>query len=189
MAATSSYSPGTGHSFGLVIPLSLQKRCKSIECVLEEVKQKGSLIERVAELEKSVSKLCKSACKIPSRDSNVFADRPVLLSSTASSKAKNIPLDHVSSLDLPAVEEKHVEVLRGELEQFPIGMFGHVAEFELLIKEASQQIEGKRREGIEQNEEVINDPVHQFEKKVASQKHSKKKSMQLKEWFCAFPSH
>lgn len=38
-------------------PSSLEKRCKSTESVLEEVEEKGTLIERVSELEKRLMKL------------------------------------------------------------------------------------------------------------------------------------
>lgn len=56
---SSSWIPlGSGRpSSGPPTPSSLEKRCKPAESVLEEVEEKGTLVERVSELEKRVLKL------------------------------------------------------------------------------------------------------------------------------------
>ena len=54
-----SWSPqGSGYRWsGPPTPSSVERRCKAAEAVLEEVEEKGSLVERVSELEKRVLKV------------------------------------------------------------------------------------------------------------------------------------
>lgn len=54
-----SWSPhGSGWRWsGPPTPSSVERRCKAAEAVLEEVEEKGTLVERVSDLEKRVSKV------------------------------------------------------------------------------------------------------------------------------------
>ena len=53
----SSSPRGSGRRWsGPPTPSSVEKRCKAAELVLEEVEEKGTLVERVSNLEKRVSK-------------------------------------------------------------------------------------------------------------------------------------
>ena len=54
----SSSPQGSGRRWsGPPTPSSVEKRCKAAELVLEEVEEKGTLVERVSDLEKRVSKV------------------------------------------------------------------------------------------------------------------------------------